>query len=374
MAEDYYSVLGVSKSASADELKKAYRQIAKKYHPDRNQGDAAAEAKFKEATEAYEVLSDSQKRSQYDRFGHSAFKQAGGGAGAGGGFSDIFEAAFQGGMGDVFESFFGGGGSRKRSSAQRGADLQYHTEVEFEEAVFGASVEVQIPRLSSCEDCRGHGAKSQSDIEVCQNCGGAGQVRVQQGFFSVTTDCSTCRGVGKSIKNPCKKCRGAGRIRENKNLKINIPAGVEDGNRIRMTGEGEAGLRGGPPGDLYVSIQVKPHEIFMREGNQLSCDVPVSFPTLALGGAVEVPTLEGVAEIKVPAGTQSHKIFRLRGKGVTHVQSNVRGDLHARIIAETPTNLTEQQRQLLEQFQESMKESHTPILDKFKDKIKNLFS
>ena len=372
MAENYYSVLGVSKNASADELKKAYRQIAKKYHPDRNQGNPEAEAKFKEATEAYEILSDSQKRAQYDRFGHAAFQQGGANSG---GFSDIFEAAFQGGgMGDIFESFFGGGSRNRQSSEQRGADLQYHAKVEFEEAVFGASIEVQIPRMESCEDCHGHGAKSQSDIEVCNKCHGTGQVRMQQGFFSVTTDCSTCRGTGKSIKNPCNKCRGAGRIHQKRNLKINIPAGVEDGNRIRITGEGEAGLRGGPPGDLYVSIQVKPHDIFKREGNQLSCDVPVSFTTLALGGVVNVPTLEGVAEIKVPSGTQTHKVFRLRGKGVAHVQGNVRGDLHARIIAETPTNLSEDQKALLEKFQKNTKDNHNPIGENFMNKLKNLFA
>ena len=374
MAQDYYSVLGVSKSASGDELKKAYRQIAKKYHPDRNHGNPEAEAKFKEATEAYEVLSDANKRAQYDRFGHAAFQQGAGDASGAGGFSDIFEAFQGGGMGDIFESFFGGASGRQRTSAQRGSDLQYHAQVEFEEAIFGASIEVEIPRMESCETCQGKGAKSQSDIEVCKQCGGAGQINRQQGFFSVTTDCGACRGVGQTIKKPCNNCRGSGRLHQTKKLKINIPTGVSDGNRIRITGEGEAGLRGGSPGDLYVVIQVKPHEIFTREGNQLLCDVPVSFSKLALGGNLEVPTLEGFAEIKIPAGTQTHKIFRLRGKGVTQVQSPVRGDLHARIIAETPTNLTEQQRQLLEQFEKSIKENHNPIFTKFINKAKNLFS
>ena len=365
---DYYEVLGVSRDVSAEELKKAYRKVAMKYHPDRNPGDTEAELKFKEATEAYEVLGDPQKRERYDKFGHAA-EGMGEGFGAGGfgagGFSDIF--------GDIFGDFFGNAGGG-RSRGERGADLQYNMEIAFEEAAFGHSTEIDIPRMETCPTCDGLGAKSEQDIEVCRVCGGSGQQRIQQGFFSVATTCRACGGMGKTIRNPCTTCRGKKRVPRTKTLRINIPAGVDTGSRIKLSGEGEHGIDGGPPGDLYVVLRIKEHPIFKREGADLYCEVPISFPHVALGTEIEVPTLEGKARLKVPAGTQSHKIFRLRNQGIQHLRGGGRGDLHVRIVVETPTNLTARQRELLEELEHLSDKESLPLRDKFLNTIKGFFS
>ncbi|MGK5092501.1 molecular chaperone DnaJ [Deltaproteobacteria bacterium TL4] len=365
---DYYEVLGVSRSASTDELKKAYRKIALKHHPDRNPGDSTAEDKFKEATEAYEVLSNQEKRARYDRFGHAA-DGLGGDAGAAGGFGDIF--------GDIFSEFFGGGQSRGRRSGsrgERGSDLQYNMEISFEEAAFGHSTEIDVPRLETCDTCGGLGARSERDIEICTVCQGTGQQRIQQGFFSVATTCGRCGGQGRTVKNPCPKCQGKTRTTKTRRLRVNVPPGIDTGSRIKLTGEGEHGSNGGPPGDLYIVLHVSAHSIFEREGADLFCEVPVSFVQVALGAEVEVPTLEGKAKLKIPAGTQTHKVFRMRGKGITYLRGGGRGDLHVRIVVETPTNLVATQKKLLEDFEQLSNEGSHPLRDKFVSKFKNLFS
>lgn len=368
---DYYEVLGVEKAVSADELKKAYRKVALKFHPDRNPGDKEAEEKFKEATEAYEVLSDAGKRSRYDRFGHASVGQGAdsgdfGGFG-GGGFGDVFN--------DIFGDFFGnsqrGGG---RSSARRGSDLQYNLEISFEEAAFGHTTEIDIPRLETCGPCGGLGARSAKDVEVCQVCQGSGQQRVQQGFFSVATSCTQCRGEGKTIRHACTHCHGQGRTRKSKRIRVNIPAGVDTGSRIKLSGEGEHGSNSGPAGDLYIAIQVKEHPIFERVDNDIYCEVPISFTQVALGTEIEVPTLEGAARLKIPSGSQTNKVFRLRNKGIAHLRGNRRGDLHVRIIVETPTNLTSKQRDLLTEFEKLSNEASHPMHTKFMNKLKGLFS
>lgn len=369
---DYYDVLGVSNSVSSEDLKKAYRKVALKYHPDRNPGDKEAEEKFKEATEAYEVLSDDSKRSRYDRFGHAGVGQGSdmgegfGGFGAGG-FGDVFN--------DIFGEFFGssqrGGG---RTSARRGSDLQYNLEILFEEAAFGHTTEIDIPRLETCGPCGGLGARSSKDIEVCNVCQGTGQQRVQQGFFSVATTCSNCRGEGRVIKHACPHCHGAGRVKKTKRIRVNIPAGVDNGSRIKLSGEGEHGTNGGPAGDLYIAISVKEHDIFERVDNDIYCEVPISFTQVALGTEIEVPTLEGKARLKIPAGSQTNKVFRLRNKGIAHLRGNRRGDLHVRIIVETPTNLTSKQRDLLLEFEKLSNEASHPLHTKFMNKLKGLFS
>ena len=365
---DYYEILGVSNSVAPDELKKAYRKVALKYHPDRNPGDAAAEEKFKEATEAYEVLSDPEKRGRYDRFGHAA---GGMGEGGGNGFGDIF--------GDIFSEFFGGsgGGARGRrgpTRGERGSDLQYNMEVSFEEAAFGYTTEIEVPRLETCDTCGGLGARSEKDIEVCSMCQGTGQQRIQQGFFSVATTCSRCGGAGRTVRNPCPKCYGKTRITKTRRIRVNVPAGIGTGSRIKLSGEGEHGVNGGPPGDLYIVLHVKPHSVFEREGADLFCEVPISFAQVALGAEIEVPTLEGRARLRIPAGTQTHKVFRMRGKGVTHLRGGGRGDLHVRIVVETPTNLNSRQKELFEEFEKHSKEGSHPLRDKFVSKIKGLFS
>ncbi len=371
---DYYEVLGVDRSASADDLKKSYRKIALKFHPDRNPGDKEAEEKFKEATEAYEILSDQEKRSRYDRFGHAAFGQGAGGAGdqfggfGAGGFSDLFD--------NIFGEFFGTGtGGRRGARANRGSDLQYTMEIEFEQAAFGHSTDIEIPRLETCGPCGGLGAMSSKDIEICPTCQGTGQQQVRQGFFSVSTTCSRCNGEGKIIRNPCNTCNGTTRVRKTKRLRVNIPAGVDTGSRIKFSGEGEHGTYGGTPGDLYVVIQVKDHPIFAREGDDLFCEIPISFPQSALGTEIEAPTLEGAARLKVPPGTQTHKVFRLRNKGIAHIRGGGRGDLHVRVVVETPASLTSRQRELLEEFESiSSNDSSHPLRHKFLDKLKGLFS
>lgn len=367
---DYYEVLGVSREVSPDDLKKAYRKIALKYHPDRNPGNKEAEEKFKEATEAYEVLSDSEKRSKYDRFGHAAegLGDGFGSAFANGGFSDIF--------GDIFGDFFGSGGRGRsgRSRGERGRDLLYEMEISFEEAAFGHTTEIDVPRLETCDMCGGLGARSSKDIEICPACQGTGQQRIQQGFFSVATTCSRCNGTGKSIKHLCPRCYGKGRVSKNKKIRVNIPAGVDSGSRIKLSGEGEHGTNGGTKGDLYINVKVQPHPIFEREDYDLYCEVPISITQAALGSDIEVPSLEGKIRLKIPGGTQTNKIFRLRGKGIAHLRDNGRGDLHVRVIVETPTNLTQRQRELLEEFEMISNEISQPLRDKFLNKIKNFFS
>jgi len=355
MAQDYYQLLGVEKSADQAAIKSAFRKLAMKYHPDRNPGDAEAEMKFKEIGEAYEVLSDEQKKAAYDRFGHAAFQQGGmGGAGGGqaggfggaGAFSDIFE--------DIFGDFMGGGQARGRggrNAAQRGADLKYDLEISLQEAFAGTEKEVTIPSSEACDVCEGTGAKPGTQPTTCGTCGGAGRVRAQQGFFTVERTCPTCNGTGEIIADPCMNCNGQGRIRKNRTLQVDVPAGVEDGTRIRLTGEGEAGLRGGPFGDLYLFVSVQDHELFERDGPDLYCDVPVPMATASLGGEVEVPTIEGGrVKIKIPEGSQTGTKFRLRSSGMSQLRRKTRGDMFVELRVETPTNLTARQKELLREF------------------------
>lgn len=369
--EDYYQLLGVDKNASDAEIKKSYRRLAMKYHPDRNKDDSGdAEEKFKQVKEAYEVLSDQKKRAAYDQFGHAGVDPSMG-AGAGGfggaeGFSDIF--------GDVFGDIFGGG--RRRSSVQRGADLRYNLELSLEEAVAGTEIKIRVPVMITCSECNGSGAKKGSSPVTCSTCQGHGQVRMQQGFFSIQQTCPTCNGAGKQIKDPCRKCHGQGRVKETKTLSVKVPAGVDTGDRIRLAGEGEAGERGGPAGDLYVEIQVKEHEIFTRDGANLYCEVPISFPTACLGGELEVPTLDGKVKLKIPAETQTGKLFRMRGKGVKPVRGGGSGDLLCRIQVETPVNLTKEQKEWVRQLDESLTgggKHHSPQEHSFMDGVKSFF-
>ncbi|MDH3846657.1 MAG: molecular chaperone DnaJ [Gammaproteobacteria bacterium] len=368
---DYYEVLGVSKSASADEIKKAYRRLAMKHHPDRNKGETESESKFKEAKEAYEVLRDSDKRAAYDRFGHDGLRGAGMG-GPGGfsaeGFSDIF--------GDVFGDIFGGGGRRGGRQVFRGADLGYELRLDLERAVRGDTVTIDVPSQVTCEVCDGSGAKKGTTPVQCSTCGGAGQVRMQQGFFSIQQTCPACKGAGTMISDPCETCHGRGRVRKTRTLSVKVPAGVDDGDRIRLSGEGEAGRNGGPPGDLYVEIRLEPHKIFVRDGADLSCEVPISYATAALGGDVELPTLDGNVSLKVPAGTQSGNVFRLRGKGVTMVRDPRKGDLFAKVAVETPVNLTNEQKELLSKFDTKVQkggDKHSPRADTWFDTVKRFF-
>lgn len=366
---DYYEILGVKKEADAAELKKAYRRVAMKYHPDRNPDDPAAEEKFKEANEAYEVLSDENKRAAYDRYGHAGVDgQAGMGGGAGfGNFSDIF--------GDVFGDIFGGGGRGGRGGPSRGSDLRYNLELTLEEAVKGTSVQIKVPTLVSCKTCDGSGAKPGSKPVTCSTCGGHGQVRMAQGFFSVQQTCPNCRGRGTMISDPCKSCHGHGRVEETKTLQVKVPAGVDTGDRIRLSGEGEAGADGGPNGDLYVQVHVREHHIFKRDGADLYCEVPIDFVDAALGGELEVPTLDGRVKLKVPAETQTGKLFKLRGKGVTPVRGGGVGDLLCRVVVETPVNLNAKQKELLQEFQASMKGGKfSPKRDTWFDSVKKFFN
>ncbi|MBN1239718.1 MAG: molecular chaperone DnaJ [Gammaproteobacteria bacterium] len=367
---DYYEVLGVQRDAADADLKKAYRRLAMKYHPDRNPGDPEAEAKFKEAKEAYEVLSDDGKRSAYDRFGHAGVEAGRGGGhgfGPGDAFSDIF--------GDVFGDIFGGG-RRARSQVYRGADLRYELELSLEQAVTGDTVSIEIPSHVACETCEGSGAEPGSQRVTCSTCAGQGSVRVQQGFFSIQQTCPGCRGAGTRVEKPCPDCAGAGLQRRIRTLSVKIPAGVDTGDRIRLSREGEQGRNGGPPGDLYVDIIVQPHPIFARDGQDLSCEVPISFATAALGGTVDVPTLDGQVALKVPAETQSGKVFRLKGKGVRSVRAAGYGDLFCRVQVETPVNLTAEQKERLREFDESVSgggERHSPRARTWFDGVKEFF-
>ncbi|WP_028241622.1 molecular chaperone DnaJ [Stutzerimonas azotifigens] len=369
---DYYEVLGVERGASDAELKKAYRRLAMKYHPDRNPGDKEAEDKFKEANEAYEVLSDAGKRTAYDQYGHAGVDPSMGGGAAGAGFgganfSDIF--------GDVFSDFFGGARGNARGGASRGSDLRYTLELDLEEAVRGTTVTIRVPTLAECKVCHGTGAKKGTSPVTCTTCGGIGQVRMQQGFFSVQQTCPRCHGTGKMITDPCGNCHGQGRVEEQKTLSVKVPAGVDTGDRIRLSGEGEAGTQGGPAGDLYVVVSVREHPIFQRDGKHLYCDVPISFADAALGGELEVPTLDGRVKLKIPEGTQSGKLFRLRGKGVAPVRGGAPGDLMCRVAVETPVNLNKRQRELLEEFRNSLQSdsSHSPKASGWFEGMKRFF-
>ncbi|CNH20066.1 molecular chaperone DnaJ [Yersinia aldovae] len=369
---DYYEVLGVKKDADEREIKKAYKRLAVKYHPDRNQDENDTGENFKEVKEAYEILTDPQKRAAYDQYGHAAFEQGGmggGGFGGGGGadFTDIF--------GDVFGDIFGGG--RRQQRASRGSDLRYNMDLTLEEAVRGVTKEIRIPTLDECDVCHGSGAKPGSSPVTCPTCHGHGQVQMRQGFFTVQQACPHCHGRGQIIKDPCNKCRGNGRVEKAKTLSVKIPAGVDTGDRIRLSGEGEAGEHGASSGDLYVQVQVKAHPIFEREGNNLYCEVPINFAMAALGGEIEVPTLDGRVKLKVPAETQTGKLFRMRGKGVKSVRGGAQGDLLCRVVVETPVHLNEKQKQLLRELEQSFVgaagEKNSPRSKSFLDGVKKFF-
>ncbi|HNP36920.1 MAG TPA: molecular chaperone DnaJ [Woeseiaceae bacterium] len=367
---DYYEILGVSKTATTSEIKKAYRRLAMKHHPDRNKDDATAEARFKEAKEAYEVLHDQDKRAAYDQFGHDGLRgRAGGGFSSAEGFSDIF--------GDVFGDIFGAGRGRGGASQVfRGADLGYELKLDLETAVSGKTATIEIPTQVSCKTCAGSGAKEGSKPVACTTCNGVGQVRMQQGFFSIQQTCPVCKGAGTTIADPCTDCHGRGRVQKTKTLSVKVPPGVDSGDRIRLSGEGEAGRNSGPPGDLYVEIRVRPHRIFERDGADLSCEVPVSFVNATLGGEVELPTLNGHVALKIPPGTQSGKVFRLRGKGVTTVRDPRTGDLFARVVVETPVNLSEAQKEMLMRFDELVQEGgskHSPRAGGWLETVKRFF-
>jgi len=366
---DYYDVLNVSKNATKDEIKKSYRRLAMKFHPDRNTNDADAEKKFKEAKEAYEVLSDNSKKETYDRFGHDGLNQAGArGPGGAEGFSDIF--------GDVFGDIFGGGRSGGRNQVFRGADLRYELNLDLEKAISGDSIKINIPTQVACNGCSGSGAKEGSSPAKCGTCDGMGQVRMQQGFFSVQQTCPKCQGNGTVIQDPCLKCHGLGRIAKTKTLSVKVPPGVDNGDRIRLSGEGEAGKNGGPSGDLYVEIRVNPHKIFEREGSNISCEIPISILVAALGGEIKMPTLNGSVSVKIPPGTQSGKIFRLKGKGVTTARDKRVGDLYAAISVETPVNLSSKQKDILKDFYSSIEKGgkkHSPRHNSWISSVKNFF-
>ena len=374
---DYYEVLGLSKSATEREIKKAYKRLAMKFHPDRTKGDKDKEEQFKEVKEAYEILNDDQKRAAYDQYGHAAFEQGGHGGGGGGFGGGGFGG---GGFDDIFSDIFGGGGrgGRGQSRAQRGSDLRYNLDMTLEEAVKGKTVELKVPTYVNCKPCDGSGAKKGTSASTCSTCHGHGQVQMRQGLFAVQQTCPTCSGRGKVIKEPCASCRGQGRVEKTKTLSAKIPAGVDSGDRIRLSGEGEAGEMGAPAGDLYVQVNVRDHDIFVRDENNLYCEVPISFTVSALGGEIEVPTLEGKVKLKIPKETQTGKMFRLRGKGVKSVRSSLTGDLMCKVVIETPVNLTAEQVNLLNQLHDSMGSGrdagqHRPKEQGFFDGVKKFF-
>ena len=371
---DFYEILGVAKTASEEDIKKAYRKLAMKYHPDRNPDNKEAEEKFKEVKEAYEMLTNPEKREAYDRYGHAGVDPNSGAGGFGGfgqgGFGDAF--------GDIFGDIFGGGGGRRNAGPQvyRGADLRYNLEITLEQAAHGFDTTIRVPSWDKCDTCHGSGAKPGSAPVTCTTCHGHGQVRMQQGFFSIQQTCPKCHGSGKIIPEPCAACGGAGRIKRNKTLEVKIPAGIDNGMRIRSTGNGEPGTNGGPPGDLYVEIHIKPHEVFQREGDDLHCEMPISFSTAALGGEIEVPTLSGKVSFTVPEGTQTGKTFRLKGKGIKGVRSGYTGDLFCHVAVETPVKLTDKQKDLLREFDRLTKEGgakHSPQSKGWMDKVKDFF-
>jgi molecular chaperone DnaJ len=368
---DYYEVLGVNRDATEEDIKKSYRKLAMKYHPDRNPDSKEAEEKFKEAKEAYEILSDGDKRRAYDAYGHAGVNPQMGGMGEGaagfGGFAEAF--------GDIFSDIFGGQG-RGRSSVFRGADLRYNLEIALEQAARGTETKIRIPTMDTCETCHGTGAKPGTAPKQCETCHGAGTVRLSQGFFSIQQTCPTCHGSGKMVSDPCATCRGAGRVKKHKTLSVKIPAGVDEGDRIRLSGEGEAGVNGGPPGDLYVVIHLKEHGVFQRDGDDLHCEMPISFTQAALGGEIEIPTLDGSARIKVPPETQTGQVFRLRGKGIKGVRSSYPGDLLCEVVVETPVRLTEKQKELLRELEDINKKDarHNPRAKTFMDKVKEFFA
>ncbi len=371
---DYYKVLDVPKTATEAEIKKAYRRLAMKYHPDRNPNDKDAEERFKEAKEACEVLTDAQKRAAYDQYGHAGVEAAGRGGRSGFAGGDAFSDIF----GDVFGDIFG---AARRGDARtqqfRGADLRLELELDLDQAVFGYTAEVEVPKLAECETCHGTGAAKGSTASACDTCGGSGQIRISQGFFQLQQTCPRCRGNGTIIKNPCDTCLGQGRVRRTRKLSVKVPAGVDTGDRIRLSGEGEAGRNGGPPGDLYVEMSVREHPIFERDGEHLSCEVPISFATAALGGTVEVPTLEGDVTLKVPSETQSGRVFRLRDKGVKPVRGGARGDLFCRVVVETPVHLSAEQRELIRKLDDTLKQDstrHAPREQGFFEGVKRFFS
>lgn len=383
--EDYYELLGVDRGDTSDQIKKAYRKLAVKYHPDKNPDDAAAEERFKQIGEAYEVLMDEQKRAAYDRYGHAAFEAGGMGSAARGGaggfhdpfdiFREVFGGGGGGGGGGIFDDLFGGGrGGRDASGRQRGSDLRYDLQISLEEAASGTEKALELEKLVGCKTCNGTGVGEGGKMVTCSTCGGAGQVISSRGFFQVQQTCPDCRGAGQSISDPCRSCRGEGRVKETSRIKLRIPAGINEGSRLRSSGNGDAGLRGGPAGDLYVVIHIKDHPIFERDEDDLHCEVPVSFGKATLGGELLVPTLEGKASIKIPAGTQSGTTFRLRGKGIQDLGSGRKGDLHVRVQVEVPTRLNSDQKEQLEKFSESCGEANSPLHESFFEKAKKFFS
>ena len=371
--KDYYEVLGVNRDAGDEEIKKSFKKLAMKYHPDRNPDNPKAEESFKEAKEAYEILSDEQKRAAYDQYGHAGVDQSMGG----GGFSGFNSGNFSDAFGDIFGDIFGGGRGGQRSNVYRGADLRYNLEISLEDAAKGTETKIRIPVQASCETCHGSGARPGTSPVTCTTCNGHGQVRMQQGFFSVQQTCPKCHGTGKMVKEPCPTCHGGGRVKQNKTLNVKIPAGVDEGDRIRLSGEGEAGVNGGPTGDLYVVVHLKEHAIFQREGANLHCEMPISFSTAALGGEIEVPTLDGAAKMKIPSETQTGSVFRLRGKGIKPLRSSEHGDLMVHVVVETPVRLTEKQKELLREFESSTQADagkHSPKNKSWVDKARDFFS
>ncbi|CAA7599380.1 DnaJ domain protein [Acididesulfobacillus acetoxydans] len=367
MKRDYYEVLGLGKGAGDAEIKQAYRKLARQYHPDVNPGNKEAEEKFKEATEAYDVLSDPEKKARYDQFGHAGVDPNAGGFGG-------FGGGFEGGFGDIFDMFFGGGGGGRHAGPQRGADLRYDMSLTFEEAAFGVEKEIQIPRLETCPDCQGSGAAAGTHPSTCSQCRGTGQVKTAQrtpfGQFQTVRTCPACHGEGKIVLSPCKTCAGQGKIRRVKTVNINVPAGSEDGLNLRLNGDGEAGAKGGPPGDLYIVLHVKPHKFFERQGNDVYCEVPITMVQAALGAEIEVPTLDGNVKMKVPEGTQTSSVFRLRGHGIPYRRGNGRGDQHVQVLVTVPTKLNEKQKELLREFAESASEQQQMGKKSFFDKVK----